>query len=141
MKHIYKEDLVLQAIVFLFFFLFFFSQAIAFNFKLIKLNKNKNLIGFPGGDSDKEPASQYRRHKKCGFNPWVGTIPWNGKWQPTPVLLPTESHGQKSLTGYSPWGQKELDRTENAQSTAQLDSSYMLVKSCSKFSKPGFSNT
>ena len=34
------------------------------------------------------------------------------KWQPTPVFLPGESHGQRSLTAYSPWGCKELDTTE-----------------------------
>ena len=34
------------------------------------------------------------------------------KWQPTPVLLPGESHGGRSLVGYSPWGHKESDRTE-----------------------------
>ena len=34
------------------------------------------------------------------------------KWQPTPVFLPEESHGQRSLAGYSPWGCKELDTTE-----------------------------
>ena len=38
--------------------------------------------------------------------------PLNRKWQPTPVLLPGESHGQRSLVGYSPDGQKELDTTE-----------------------------
>ena len=35
------------------------------------------------------------------FNPWVGKIPWRRQWQPTPVLLPGESHGQRSLVGYS----------------------------------------
>ena len=34
------------------------------------------------------------------------------KWQPTPVFLPGESHGRRSLVGYSPWGRKELDMTE-----------------------------
>ena len=35
--------------------------------------------------------------------PWVGKIPWRREWQPTPVLLPEEFHGQKTLVGYSPW--------------------------------------
>ena len=47
-----------------------------------------------------------------GFAPWVGKIPWRRKWQPTPVFLPGESHGQRSLAGYSPWGHKESDTTE-----------------------------
>ena len=43
---------------------------------------------------------------------WVGRIPWRRKWQPTPVFLPGESHGQRTLIGYSPWGCKESDMTE-----------------------------
>ena len=60
----------------------------------------------------KEPACQCRRQKRCGFNPWVGKIPWRRKWQPTPGFLPGEFHGQRSLTGYSPWGCKESDTAE-----------------------------
>ena len=41
-----------------------------------------------------------------GLIPWVKKIPWGRKWQHTPVFLPGESHGQKSLVGYSPWGCK-----------------------------------
>ena len=37
---------------------------------------------------------------------------WRRQWQPTPVLLPVKSHGQRSLAGYSPWGRKESDMTE-----------------------------
>ena len=44
---------------------------------------------------------------------WVRKIPWRRKWQPTSVFLPGESHGQRSLVGYSPWGHKELDTTEH----------------------------
>ena len=51
----------------------------------------------------KESACQFRRSKRHGFNPWVGKIPCKRKWQPTPVCLPEESHGQRSLAGYSPW--------------------------------------
>ena len=39
------------------------------------------------GASDKDPTCQCRRHKRCGFNPWVGKIPWRRKWQLTPVFL------------------------------------------------------
>ena len=45
------------------------------------------------------------------FDPWVGKIPWRRKWQPTPVFLPGEFHGQRSLAGYSPWDGKESDTT------------------------------
>ena len=56
------------------------------------------------------PAS--RRCRRCGFDPWVRKIPWSRTWQPTLVFLPGESHGQKSLVGYSPWGCKESDTAE-----------------------------
>ena len=46
------------------------------------------------------------------FDLWVGTIPWRRDWQPTPLFLPGEFHGQLSLAGYSPWGHKESDITE-----------------------------
>ena len=45
------------------------------------------------------------------FNPWVRKIPCRREWQPTPVFLPGESLGQRSLAGYSPWGCKESDLT------------------------------
>ena len=67
--------------------------------------------GFPGNASE-ERAFQCKRRKRCEFDPWVGKIPWRGAWQPTPVFLPGESHGQRSLVGYSPQGCKELDTTE-----------------------------
>ena len=56
------------------------------------------LIGsFSDGTSGKEPACQGRRHKRCGFSPWVRKIPWRRSWQPTLVFLPGKSHGQRSL--------------------------------------------
>ena len=73
-------------------------------------------MGFPDGANephgDKEHACQCRKHKRRGFDPWVGKIPRRKAWQPTPVFLPGESHGQRSLVGYSLWGCKELDTTE-----------------------------
>ena len=64
-------------------------------------------IGFPGGSDGKESA--------CGrprFDPWVGKIPWRKEWISTPVFLPGECHGQRSLVGYSPKSRKESDMTE-----------------------------
>ena len=59
--------------------------------------------GFPDGSAGKESACQCKRHKRCGFDPWVVKVPWRRKWQPAPVLLPGKFHGQRSLLGYSPW--------------------------------------
>ena len=50
--------------------------------------------------------------KNWPANPWVGKIPWRRAQKPTPLFLPGESHGQRSLAGYSPWGPKQLDTTE-----------------------------
>ena len=47
-----------------------------------------------------------------GLIPGSGKIPWRRKWQPTPVLLPRQSHGQRSLAGYSPCS-AESDTTEH----------------------------
>ena len=69
-------------------------------------------LGFPGGTSGKEPACQRRRRKRRGFHSWVGKMPWRRARQPTPVSLPGESHGERSLAGYSPWGHKESHTTE-----------------------------
>ena len=65
----------------------------------IKYIMNMCLRGFPGGTSSKEPACQFKRHKRPRFNLWVGKIPSRRKWQPTPVFSPGESHGRRSLAG------------------------------------------
>ena len=69
-------------------------------------------VGFPGGARAKEPTCQCKRHKRPEFNPWVGKIPWRRKWQHSPIFLPGESHGERSLVGYGPWGCKKSDMTE-----------------------------
>ena len=46
------------------------------------------------------------------FDPWVGKVPWRRERKPTPVFLPGEFHGQRSLMDYSPWELKESDTTE-----------------------------
>ena len=51
----------------------------------------------------KNPAANAGdQKKKSSFNTWVGKIPWRRAWQPSPVFLPGESHGQRSLAGYGP---------------------------------------
>ena len=65
-------------------------------------------VGFPGGSGvkkkKKKSTCQCRRHGYLDL--WVRKIPWQRKWQPTPVFLPGESHEQRSLVGYSPLGCK-----------------------------------
>ena len=49
---------------------------------------------------------------RCEFDPWVRKIPWRRAQQPTPVFLPGESHGQRSLEDYGSYGHKESDTNE-----------------------------
>ena len=97
------------------------------------------IYGLPWWLCVKESTCQCRRP---GFNPCVGKVPWRRDWQPTPVFLPGEFHGQRSLVGYSPWGHKELDITErltythpsgcceNSISIKTLSTYYVVVFSC-----------
>ena len=83
--------------------------------QLIAASVVKN--GLPRWCSIKDSACQCRRCKRTGFSPWVRKIPWRRKWQPTPVFLPEKFHGQRSLLGYSPWGHKQSDKTEQLTHT------------------------
>ena len=55
--------------------------------------------------------------RRPGFDPWIRKIPRRREWLPTPVFLTGISHGQRSLVGYSPWGRKESDTTEQLTHT------------------------
>ena len=60
----------------------------------------------------KNPPDNARDAGGADSIPGPGKIPWSRKWQLTPVFLPGESQGQRSMAGYSPWGHKESDTTE-----------------------------
>ena len=66
--------------------------------------------GFPGGVSGKEPTCKAGDTGDVGCDPWVGRA-----WQPVPAFLLGESHGQRSLVDYSPWGRREADMTETSR--------------------------
>ena len=76
--------------------------------------------GLPGQHRGRESTCRCRRRKRCIFHPRVGKVPWRRAWQPTPVFLPGESHGQRSLAGYSPRSRKESDMTEVTEHTDTL---------------------
>ena len=71
-----------------------------------------NKEGVPGGSRRKGSACQCGRSR---FYLWVAKIPWRREWLPTPVFLPGEFYGLRSLVGLSPWGGKESDMTEHTQ--------------------------
>ena len=62
----------------------------------------------PGPPHCKRMLYQLSHKGRHRFNPWVRKIPWRRKWQPTSVILPGKSHGQRSLAGYSPWSLKRV---------------------------------
>ena len=76
------------------------------------MSRSNSLLvfeGFPGGSDSKESSCQCKRPE---FDPCIRKTPWRMERQPTPVVLSGEFYGQRSLVGYSPWGQTELDTTE-----------------------------
>ena len=68
-------------------------------------------LSIPCGSAGKESTCQCRRFRRRKFDPWVWKTPWRRKRQLTPVFFPGKSHGQRSLTGYSPWVPKQADTT------------------------------
>ena len=83
----------------------------------------RRSLRLPRWHCGKESACQFGRCKRHGFSPWVGKILWRGKWRHTPVSLPGNFHGQRSLEGYSPWGHKEWHTT---MSVIVMTTSYLL---------------
>ena len=67
--------------------------------------------GFPGGSEGKDNMGDQ------GLIPGSGRLPWRREWQPTPVFLPGESHGQRTLADYSPRGHQESNMTERSVHT------------------------
>ena len=90
----------------------------------------ETFVTEPGGTSGKELPCQCRRSKRLGFDPWVRKIPWRRAWQPTPVFSPEESHGQRSLAGYSLWGHKESDTAERLTHTSYSRAIPPSIPSC-----------
>ena len=72
---------------------------------------------------------------ETGFNPWVMKISWRKAWQPTPVFLPGESHGQRSLAGYSPSGCTESDMTKQLTFSLSQCFEHYITTNCWNFIK------
>ena len=89
----------------------FLNTGNSWMYSWVQSTKGYQIRGFAGGSSDKEPICQCRR---CSFDPWVGKNPWRREWQPILVCLLGESHGHRSLEGYSPLDHIESDMTEAA---------------------------
>ena len=79
--------------------------------------------------SGKVSACQCSRHKRLGFSPWIGKMPWRRKWHPDPVFLPGKFHRQKPLAACSSWG------LTGSATTEQLSTHTLLL-----IIKPWFKN-
>ena len=100
-------------------FLFFSPDATIYLNRLIILFKS---LGFSGGSDVKEFAYSAG---DMGLTSGSGRFPWRRKWQPTPVFLPGEFHGQRSLMSYSPWSCIESDMTERLSLSLTLPSTML----------------
>ena len=69
-------------------------------------------MGFPVALVVKNLPANAGDTRDAGSIPGLGRFPWRRKWQPTPVFLPGEFHGQRILAAYSPWGCTESDMTD-----------------------------
>ena len=72
--------------------------------------------GFPGGSGVNNPPAITGDR----FDPWIGKIPWRRAWQSTPVFLSGESHGQRNLVGYSPWGSQSVTKHTHTHTEVQF---------------------
>ena len=86
------------------------------------------LSGARGGES----ACQGRRCRRRRFGSCIRKIPWRRKWQPTPVFLSRESHGQRSLAGHSPWGRR-VHRDRGAEHSLSCPVTPSLWSPCPAF--------
>ena len=88
------------------------------------------LKGFPGGASGKEPACQCRRPRRRRFDPFVRKIPWRSTRQTTPVFLPGEFPGQRSLVRYvhSVAESDMIEVTSNARTGSQTPVPWLVLR-------------
>ena len=78
-------------------------------------------------------------HRRHGFDPCIRNIPWSRAWQPIPIFLPGEFHGQRSLVGSSPQGHKESDTTKASKhSTSTTPLAVQWLRLCFHCSRHGF---
>ena len=87
----------------------------------VGFSRQEDWSGVPRGTGGKENPCQCRRLKRHRFDPWIRNIRWRRAWPPTPVSLPGEAHGQRSLVGYSPCGHKESDMSETLSTSERVD--------------------
>ena len=96
---------------------------------LLSLNGSAVALGLPQCPAVKNPPVM-QENERHGFDPQVGEIPCRREWQRTPVCLPGESHGQRSLVGYRPWGRESQTRLSKQTKTSPTESLSVLGFYC-----------
>ena len=85
-----------------------------YSFSTYSISGSVPGISLPRWLSGKKSACQCRRHRRCGFDPWIGKLPPREVNGNSLHVLSWEVLGQRRLVGYCPWGCKKLDMTEHA---------------------------
>ena len=96
----------------------------------VGLGEHGDPKGFPGGATGKELTCQCRRREEMRVQSLSREDPWRRAWQPTARFLPGESHGHRSLVGYSPWDCKESNMTEVTVHTHRDQKGGCLPRNC-----------
>ena len=94
------------------------DSLISFIREAVHLYTSRYFVGVWGASLVAQRIKHLPAMQETRFDPWVVKIPWRRKWQPIPVFSPGESHGQRSLEGYSPQGRKESNMTERLHFTS-----------------------
>ena len=125
--HLAGKEAVFQSISFMFYYYLFLEKEMATHSSILawRIPRTEEPDGLQSLESQRVSivrlgvcpcgaslVAQMVKNLSATQETQVGKIPWRRKWQPTPVFLPEESHGPRSLAGYSPWGRKESDKTE-----------------------------
>ena len=90
-----------------------------------------SILGLPWWLRQERICLQCRRPR---FGSWIRKVPWRRKWQSTPALFSGKSHGRRRLIGYSPWGCKQLDTTEQLHFLSFFLWGWVATTEFSKFS-------
>ena len=97
------------------------GSAASSSLPMLSLQASGKPMGFSGGAGGKVSACRSRRYKRCRFHPWVGKIPWNGKWHSTPVKFWAEELGRLQSMGLQRVGH---DRAQHRKTNRLGDSGH-----------------
>ena len=122
-----KSLLLFDFTAYNFLIIFFLKLGKIEKWQLIPKCQNNCEPGLPRPNVKRRRAKKFRLGRNLQKIRGGQAEFWRRKWQPTPVFLPGEFHGQRSLVGYSPWGHKESDTTEVTEHARRVLSFIWLI--------------